>query len=130
MFESFKNLLYYQAVFFDISTIDENIIHVYRYLTFSYSVCEYRVHEGLKGGRTVCHAKVHYSWLEQSSVRDNSSLPFISLSDTNVMIPPSYVEFGEVLRLRQSVDYVCGQGEWIPIFNSDFVKSAIVLDEP
>ena len=46
------------------------------------------------------------------------------------MIPPSNVEFGEVLRLRQSVDNVCSQGEWVPIFNGDFIKSAIVLYEP
>ena len=46
------------------------------------------------------------------------------------MIPPSYVELSEVLHLRQSVDDVCGQREWIPILNGDFIKSAIVLDEP
>ena len=46
------------------------------------------------------------------------------------MIPPSYVELGEVLCLRQPVDNVRGQGERVPILNGNFIKSAIVLDEP
>ena len=100
MLESFKNLSYYQAVFLDILAIDEDIIHVHRHLTFSYQICEHRVHEGLEGGRTVCHAEVHHSWLKQSSVHDNGSLSFVSFSDTNIVIPPSNVEFSEVLRLR------------------------------
>ena len=63
---------------------------------------------GLEGGRAVCHAEVHYFWLEQSSVRDDSSLPFVSFSDANVVIPRSDVKFSEVLHLCQPIDYICG----------------------
>ena len=130
MLKSFQNLAYYQSVCFDVFAIDKNVVHVHHYLTISYQVHEYQVHEGLEGGQTVCHAKVHYSWLKQSSVRDNSSLPFVTFLDKNVVIPPPDIKFGEVLCLCQSIDYVCCQGEWIPICNGDFIKSAIVLDEP
>src|ERR1700761_2453859 len=117
-------------MFCAIATIDEDIIHVYSYLTFSYEVCEYRIHEGLEGGWAIGHAEVHYFGFKQPSVRDNSPLPFIPFANANVMIPPSYIEFGEVFGLRQSVNDVCGQGERISILNCNLVKSAIILYEP
>ena len=71
-----------------------------------------------------------YSRLEQSSVRDNGSFPFLCFSDTNIMIPPSNVKLGEVLCLCQPVDYICSQGEWLLVLNGDLIKPAIVLNEP
>src|ERR1700761_5807761 len=98
MFQPFKNLAYYLAMFLKVFVIDEDIIHIDRYLSFSYEVCEYRIHEGLEGGGTVGHAEIHDLGFVQSAIGYYHTLPFISFAYANVVIPPSDIELSEVFR--------------------------------
>jgi len=110
MFQPFENFAYYLLMFLKVSVIDEDIIHVDCYLSFSYEVREYRVHEGLEGGWAVGHTKVHYFRLIQSLISDYCPLPFITFVDANVVVPPSNIEFCEILCFCQSIDNVGCQG--------------------
>src|ERR1700761_5407973 len=115
MLQPFKDFPHYLAVFFEVGVIDEDIIHVDRYLPFSYEVCEYRVHKGLEGGRAVGHSKVHYFGFIQSAIGYYCTLPFISFSDTNIVIAPSDIKFGEVSCLCEPIYYVGCEREWITV---------------
>src|ERR1700761_4601308 len=101
MFEPFENFAYYLAMFFKVRIIDEDVIHVDRYFSFSYEVCEYRVHKGLEGGWTVRHAKVHYFGFVQSSIGYYGALPFISFAYANIVVAPSDIKLSEVSRLSE-----------------------------
>src|ERR1700761_1973081 len=96
MLEPFKNFVYHLAMLLKVSIIDDDVIHIDCYFSFSYEVCEHRVHKGLEGGRAVCHAEVHYFRLIQPSVGYYCSLPFVTFTYANIVIPPSDIKFCEV----------------------------------
>ena len=53
------------------------------------------VHEHLERGRGIAHSKVHYFWLERAEARFECCFPLVSVLDSDIIIPPSHVEFGE-----------------------------------
>src|ERR1700733_712876 len=106
-------------MFFKIWSVDEDVIHIDRYISFSYEICEYRVHEGLKGSRTVGHSEVHDFGFVETSISHYGSLPFVSFLDSNVMIPPSDIELSEIPSLRQPIDNVGSKRERVTVFDRD-----------
>jgi hypothetical protein len=75
--------------------MDEYVVHVDRYPSFSELCCKYSVHHGLEGGRRVGKAKEHDLGFEETLVGYECCFPFISFLDSDVVIPPSYVELGK-----------------------------------
>jgi hypothetical protein len=55
--------------------------------------------------------------------------PLIALSDADIIVSPSYVKLGEVLRALESMDEIVDEGEGVSIFSCDGVECSIVLDE-
>jgi len=49
----------------------------------------------LEGGGGVGQPEEHYLWFEQPFWCFESSLPLVSFFDLDIVVPPSYVEFGE-----------------------------------
>jgi hypothetical protein len=86
------------------------------------------VHHGLKGCWRICESKEHNRWFEQSFARFKGCLPFVSLFDTDVVVSPSYVEFGEQFLSGEVVDQFSDERKWVFIGDSPLVQSSIVLD--
>ena len=77
--------------------VDEEIIHVDNEPSFGNHIAEGVVHESLKGSGGVGEAKEHYGGFKESSVGDEGCLPLMTILDSYIVIPPSYVELGEDL---------------------------------
>ena len=53
------------------------------------------VHESLEAGQRIGHAKEHDFWFKKSAACFECSFPFVTFSDTDVVIAPSDVEFAK-----------------------------------
>ena len=86
------------------------VVHVNDKPSFSDVVSEVEVHKCLKHRWRAAKSEKHHRWFEQSKRRDEGSLPFITLLDLNVIIPPPYVKFGKERKLVEIVDKVGDKG--------------------
>jgi hypothetical protein len=76
-------------------SVNTKVINVDFELAFRDYVGENAVHERLKGGRTVTKSKEHYSGFKKTERCDECTLPLVVFLDSNIVISPSYVKFGE-----------------------------------
>ena len=60
----------------------------------------------MEGGGGVAQAKEHYGGFEQSFVGDKGCLPLVSISDADIVVSPSDVEFGEDLGVFYLIDEI------------------------
>ena len=86
------------------------VVHVDDKPTLSDVVSEVEVHKCLKCQRRATKSEKHHCWFEQSKRRDEGSLPFITLLDSNVIISPSYVELGKERELAKVINEVRDKG--------------------
>jgi hypothetical protein len=84
-------------MFFQVFGEDEDVIDVYAYDAMADEVFKNVAHHSLEGGRAVSHAIQHYQWFKQPSVTPKGRFPFISFLDSDVLVAPLDIEFGEVL---------------------------------
>ena len=84
-----------QPPYIGIAAIDKDIVHVNCHLVARDEVCEDRVHQGLESGWRVGEPEVHNTWLEESSVCNEGSLPLVFLLDPDVIVAPSKVNLSE-----------------------------------
>ena len=82
------------------------VVHVNDKPSLSDVVSEVKVHKCLKRWWGATKSKKHHRWFEQSKRCDEGSLPLITLLDSNVIIPPLYVELGKERKLAKIVDEV------------------------
>ena len=75
------------------------------------NICEDVVHESLEGGGSIAEPKEHDGGFKESHGGDKSGLPLILLSDANVVISPTNVEFDEQGRFFHVIDEFRDQGE-------------------
>jgi hypothetical protein len=90
--------------------VDTEVIDIDLEPTFRDHVGENAVHERLEGGRTVAKPKEHYSWFEKTERRDECALPLIFFLDSNVVVSPPYVKFGEQGRILHVVNEFWDKG--------------------
>ena len=103
------------------------VIHIDFEPSLSDHVGEDMIHECLKSGRSVTEPKKHYGGFEEAKRGDEHCFPLIFLSDANVVITPSNIEFGEQCRVLHVIDQLRDEGERIPVANSVGVEIPIVL---
>ena len=107
--------------------MDSHVIHVDFKPLLREHICEDVVHKGLKGGGSVTESKEHDSGFKESHGGDESGFPLIFLSDANVVISPTNVEFGEQGGFFHVVNELRDQGEGIGISDGVGVQVAVVL---
>jgi hypothetical protein len=56
-----------------------------------------------------------------------SCLQFITIFDTNIVVPPSDIEFGEILCPFEFLDKFLNKREWITIFDCNGIQLSVVL---
>ena len=101
-------------------------------MTLINEILEDVVHHHLEGSQAVGEAKEHNQGFEKASIRLEGSFPLVSLFDPYIVISPSYVQLCEVLGLgvRDLVDDIRDEGEWIGILHCHRIKLSVILDEP
>ncbi|PFH44900.1 hypothetical protein AMATHDRAFT_165048 [Amanita thiersii Skay4041] len=76
-------------MFFERFCEDKYVVHINTHPTFSDFLPEYVVHHRLERRWRVQHHK----WFEQAPVRPKSCLPFVSLFNPDVIVPPTNIHF-------------------------------------
>ena len=76
--------------------VNAKIVHIDFQPKFSDHVGKDVIHECLEGGWSVAETEEHDSGFKQVKGSDEGSFPLIRFLDANVVISPSYIEFGEV----------------------------------
>ena len=107
--------------------VDSHVIHVDFKPLLRKHICEDVVHEGLKGGGSITESKEHDSGFKESHGGDESGLPLIFLSDANVVISPTNVEFGEQGGFFHVIDEFGNQGERVGISDGVGVQVVVIL---
>ena len=107
--------------------MDSHIIHVNLQPLFWEHIREDMVHESLEGGGGVAKPEEHDSGFEESHRGDKGSFPLIFLSDTNVVISPTNVEFSEQDRFLHIIDEFRDEGERVGVLDGVGVQVAIIL---
>jgi hypothetical protein len=83
----------------------------------------------LEGGGRICETEEHYLRLKQASIGGERSLPFVARFNTNVVVPPPNIEFGEDAGVLKMIDDIQGQGKGIPILDGKVIQLSVVLDK-
>src|SRR5882724_7341998 len=81
-----------------LATENEDVIHVDDYNSFVDELSEDVIHHHLECRWAVSETKEHGKKFEQASVCPKGHLPLVSILDSHVVVSPSDVQFGEVLR--------------------------------
>ena len=82
-----------------IGGVDEEVIHIDNEPSFGDHVAEGVVHKALEGGGGIGEAEEHDGGFKESLVSDEGRLPLMTVLDSYVVIPPSYVELSEDLSI-------------------------------
>ncbi|KAI0289615.1 hypothetical protein B0F90DRAFT_1657115 [Multifurca ochricompacta] len=106
----------------------EDIIHVHHYFTSEDKVAEDVVHHGLKGGRRVGEAKEHDVWFKESLIGFKRRFALISFLNSDVIVSPSDIHFGEHRLVPHGVNKFRDEGKWIGILYGVGIYSSVVLN--
>ena len=96
--------MYYPAVFLQVICEDEDVIQVDDDVPLVDEVPEDVVHHPLKSRRGVAESKEHDRGLVQTSIGPEGSLQLVAFLDANIVVAPSDVQLGEVLRIAKLVN--------------------------
>ena len=113
--------------FFVVSRGYDGVIHIDAEPSLGNFVLKDVVHHRLKCSGGVRQAEEHYCWFEQSLTCFEGGLPLIALFDPDVVISPSYVEFGEESFIGKVMDQFWNEGERIFVGDRPLVEFSIVL---
>jgi hypothetical protein len=107
--------------------MDEDVIHVYNHPSFPDVFLENRIHHSLEGGGGVGETKKHYRRFEKTFISDEGGLPLVSIFDSDVIVSPSYVYFGEIFCSFEFIEEVGDSGKRVGVADRGFVELSVVL---
>ena len=105
----------------------EEVIHVDNEPSCCEKISERIIHELLKSHWEIGLAKEHNHQFKDSLVGNECSLSLVSIFDSNIVISPSYIKFGEDTGVFEFVDQFSEEGKGIGISNSMFIQVTVVL---
>ena len=114
-------------MFIEILSVDQDVIEIHRDFPLCNQIDEDCVHERLECRRGVGKPEEHDKRFEQPSITDESCLPLVPISNANVIVARSNVEFGEVFGPFQFVQKFGDEREGISVLSCPFVQISIVL---
>ena len=103
------------------------VVHIDLEPSFGDHISKNVIHERLKSRGGIAEPKKHYGGFEEAERGDERCFPLIFLSDADVVITPSNIEFGEQSRVLHVIDQLWDEGEGIPVVDSVGVEISIVL---
>ena len=107
--------------------IDKKVTHVNNEPSFCNHITKGVIHELLKGGRGIGKTKENYSWFKECFMGNESSLPFMPVFDTDVVISPTDIKLGENLCSLEFINEIGNEWKEVCVANSVFVDIVIVL---
>src|SRR5258708_36132168 len=106
--------------------VDKDVVHIAYDLTIVDGILEDIVHHCLEHCGGVTQSKEHDSWLKQSSVSSECSLPLIPFLDPHVVESPSEIEYSEELGVAEAGYDIRNEGEGGGL-DHDLIQLLIVL---
>jgi len=94
---------HYPSVFSEGLQVDQDVIEVDAYQAFHDDVLENVIHHGLEGCWAIGETKEHHQGFKQPSGSLEGGLPLVTLSDLDVIVPPSNIQLDEVLHSLELV---------------------------
>ena len=85
------------------------------------------IHESLEGGRGIGKMEEHYSWFEESFMSDESSIPLVSILNSDIVVSPLNVKFGEDFCPLEFINEVGNEWKGVCIMDCVFVNIAVIL---
>ena len=107
----------------------KDIIQIYNYKIINELTKEI-IHDSHESGRCVTKPKRHYKPFIQTLFRFKSCFPSIMLSNTDLMIPTTQIQFCKISCMFQLIKQIINMRKRIPVFNGDIVKGPIVNAHP
>src|SRR6266702_3161904 len=112
---------------------DTDIVHVNSYrgaewFVFEDNVTIDEVHHRLESRWGVCETEVHHCRFEKPISGFEGCLVLVAVANTDVVIPPSDVEFCVDVCVTQIAYKISDEGKGVLISNRDCVDLSIVLD--
>ena len=79
------------------------------------------IHHGMTCGWGIAHSEEHYHWFIEPPIGFKCHLPFIPFLNSDFVVDPLDVQFGEVLPIFDLVHQFGDQGEGVSIFNHPLI---------
>src|SRR6267142_185202 len=105
-----------------------HIVHIDREPLFGDLWGENRIHHGLKGCGGIRETKEHDCWFKQAFICHERRFPFVSLFNADIVVPPSYIEFGVEGTSSKSIDELWDKRKWVFILYRPVIDRTIILD--
>lgn len=83
----------------------------------------------LKGGGGVDEAKWNHIPLVVTLACSKRCFPFLSFSDSDLVVPPSQIKLGIPYSFGKSGQSFLDEGQWVPVFDGQFVNMTIIDTE-
>ena len=109
-------------------SVDEDAVEVHTHYSFHNKVLKDLICHCLEDRRTVCKAKEHHQWFEQSMTHPKCSFPLITLFHSHILISPSHIQLCEVLCTMKLTHKVQNETKGVAILDSHCIKGMIILD--
>jgi len=109
--------------------VDGEIIHVNGHPPLGDFSTEDHVHHHLKGSGGIGQSEEHDRWFEEALWGEECRFPFISLFDTNIIVSPTYVKFGEEGAAGETINSLGNERGDIPVLLGLLVDRSVVLDQ-
>src|SRR5258708_29409951 len=108
--------------------VDGEIVHINRHPLLSDFSTEDHIHHHLEGSGGIGQAEEHNRWFEEAFWGKERCFPFVSFLDTNIVVPPMYVEFGEEGATSKVINGLGNERRHVPLLLGPSVNGSVVLD--
>jgi len=125
--QTLENQLNTHNVFFQVSRVHHEVVHVDDEPSFCKVVGEDMVHERLKGRWGVALAEEHNRRFIDPVRSGESGFPLVGLLYPNVVISPPDIEFGEISGVFESIDEIGDTRKRVSILDHMRIDVLIVL---
>src|SRR5258707_14775732 len=93
--------------------VNGEVVHVNRHPSLSDFSTEDHIHHHLKGGGGVGQPEEHDRRFEEPFWGEERHFPFVPLFDVNVVVSPTYIEFGEEGATGKAVNGLGNEGRHV-----------------
>jgi hypothetical protein len=107
---------------------EENIIKVDNEMAFIDKVGKDGVHKGLEGRRCIAKTEGHDKWFKEAERAFEGCFPFITFSNTDIIVTPVDIKLCEVVRTLEFIDEFGDKGKRSGILDCNIIEGVIVLD--
>ena len=108
-------------------SVDSKVVHIYLQPSLGDHVCKDMVHKGLEGGWSIVETKKHDGGLIETEWGNKGHFPLIRFLDSNIVVPPADVKFGEVDGILYVIDEFCDERKRIGVPDSMAIEVSIIL---